>query len=286
MDPNSKTMDSIIHLISKKLSENKYILAEQAFNIYIGNSQQNYATAAKMSEHDFMNLSAQVLTVLSNNLNRRIDNAATSSLWAEKVGENAVDLNLSLSTVLQVIPFCKTAIWSFLEHLAQESEMSVKDILRVTLTIDYFLDHMVNEISFSFINYTETMSEQFRLSLQELSVPVIPLFEHIAILPLIGELDTERAQFLIDSTLQRSQTLQLTHLIIDLSGLHNVDETVAQELFYLAETLILLGVKPLLTGIHPNIARTAVSLNLNLKNYSIFSNLQNALKSLNYKKDE
>ncbi|MGZ0879466.1 STAS domain-containing protein [Priestia megaterium] len=108
----------------------------------------------------------------------------------------------------------------------------------------------------------------------------------IVILPLIGELDTERAQSLIGSTLRCSQTLQLTHLIIDLSGLHNVDATVAQELFYLAETLILLGVKPLLTGIHLNIARTAISLNLNLKNYPVFLNLQSALKSLNYKKDE
>jgi rsbT co-antagonist protein RsbR len=286
MNPNSKMMNSIIHLISQKISMNKHMLAEQAFNIYKGNSQQKYVSAAKMSEHDFINLSVQALTILSNDLNRRIDNAATSSLWAEKVGENAVDLNLSLSTILQVIPFCKAAIWSFLEDLAQESEMSVKDILRVTLTIDYFLDHMVNEISFSFINYTDTMSEQFRMSLQELSVPVIPLFEHIAILPLIGELDTERAQFLIDSTLQRSQTLQLTHLIIDLSGLHTIDATVAQDLFYLAETLILLGIQPLLTGIHPNIARTAISLNLNLKNYPVFLNLQSALKSLNYKKDE
>lgn len=75
----------------------------------------------------------------------------------------------------------------------------------------------------------------------ELSVPVIPLTKGIGVLPLIGNLDTERAQLLMEETLSRSNVLKLSHLIIDVSGVLLVDTIVADQLFKVIDALSLTG---------------------------------------------
>jgi len=125
---------------------------------------------------------------------------------------------------------------------------------------------------------------QIRLKAQqeiihELSSPVITIKKDVALLPLVGDIDTSRAKMILESTLQQCTNKQISSLFIDLSGVIMVDTMVAHQIFQLIDTLGLLGVKCTLSGIRPEIAQTAIQLGLSFKNIRIKSNLAQALDS-------
>jgi rsbT co-antagonist protein RsbR len=115
--------------------------------------------------------------------------------------------------------------------------------------------------------------------INELSTPVIALNNQMGLLPLIGEIDTTRARFIVENTLQHCIDKDISHLLIDLSGVLIIDTMVAQQIFQLIETLSLIGVKSTLSGIRPEIAMTAIQLGLSFENISIKSNLAQAISS-------
>ncbi|MDR7074406.1 STAS domain-containing protein [Fictibacillus barbaricus] len=113
--------------------------------------------------------------------------------------------------------------------------------------------------------------------INELSMPVIALNKQMGLLPLIGEIDTTRARFIVENTLQHCIDKDISHLLIDLSGVLIIDTMVAQQIFQLVETLSLIGVKSTLSGIRPEIAMTAVQLGLSFESITIKSNLAQAI---------
>ncbi|MBY6038165.1 STAS domain-containing protein [Fictibacillus nanhaiensis] len=115
--------------------------------------------------------------------------------------------------------------------------------------------------------------------IDELSSPVIALNDHMGLLPLIGIIDTTRAKLIVENTLEQCTEKEISHLLIDLSGVLIIDTMVAQQIFQLIETLGLIGVKATLSGIRPEIAQTAVQLGLSFENVAIKSNLAQAISS-------
>lgn len=113
----------------------------------------------------------------------------------------------------------------------------------------------------------------------ELSSPVIQLNDSIGLLPLVGDIDTARAKFILENTLKQCAEKRLDCLFIDLSGVVAIDTMVAQEIFRLNEALDLIGVKTNISGIRPEIAQTAVQLGLSFEHIPITSTLA---KALNY----
>ncbi|KAB8136805.1 STAS domain-containing protein [Gracilibacillus oryzae] len=114
----------------------------------------------------------------------------------------------------------------------------------------------------------------------ELSTPVIALNDHIALLPLVGEIDTHRARILLEKTLEDCARLNIDHLLLDLSGVVVIDTMVAHQIFHLVESLSLIGVKTHLSGIRPEIAQTAIQLGLDFNDISINSSLSKAIKAV------
>ncbi|WP_099221929.1 STAS domain-containing protein [Listeria costaricensis] len=115
-------------------------------------------------------------------------------------------------------------------------------------------------------------------TIMELSSPVIKLTESSALLPLIGEIDTVRARFLLENTLLQCAEKNVSRLFIDLSGVMIIDTMVAQQLFQLVDTLRLIGVKTILSGLRPEIAQTAVQLGIDFENVEVRSTLLNVIK--------
>ncbi|WP_050184170.1 STAS domain-containing protein [Domibacillus robiginosus] len=113
----------------------------------------------------------------------------------------------------------------------------------------------------------------------ELSSPVIQLNEHIGLLPIVGDIDTERAKLILENTLEQCVEKRLDYLFIDLSGVVAIDTMVAQQIFQLYEALSLIGVKTTLSGIRPEIAQTTIQLGLSFDKIPVVSTLS---KALNY----
>ncbi|HEV8225856.1 MAG TPA: STAS domain-containing protein [Methylomirabilota bacterium] len=98
----------------------------------------------------------------------------------------------------------------------------------------------------------------------ELSTPVVELWEGILALPLIGTLDSERTQLVMESLLTRIVETGAAIAIIDITGVPTVDTLVAQHLLKTVAAARLMGADCLISGIRPQIAQTIVHLGVEL----------------------
>lgn len=101
--------------------------------------------------------------------------------------------------------------------------------------------------------------------LLELSTPVVKLWKNILALPLIGTLDSERTQIVMESLLQKIVDSGAAIAIIDITGVPMVDTLVAQHLLKTIAAARLMGADCIISGIRPQIAQTIVHLGVNLE---------------------
>ena len=150
--------------------------------------------------------------------------------------------------------------------------------------IESFRELIIKTFSLVISKFAEENYEysQRRLNAQqemirELSSPVILLNKKTGVLPLIGDIDTGRARYILENTLAECVDKDLEHLFIDLSGVIMVDTMVAHQLFQIIDSLNLIGVKSTISGIRPEIAQTAIQLGISFDNISVTSTLERAL---------
>jgi rsbT co-antagonist protein RsbR len=101
-------------------------------------------------------------------------------------------------------------------------------------------------------------------AIRELSTPVIRLYPGVLLLPLIGTIDTHRAEQLLEAVLLKVVDEQAHVIIIDIAGVPVVDTKVADHLLKTTEAVRLLGAQTILSGISPTIAKTIVNLGMNI----------------------
>ncbi len=109
----------------------------------------------------------------------------------------------------------------------------------------------------------EVIHKQQR-ELLELSTPVVKLWDGILALPLIGTLDSERTQVVMESLLQSIVDTGAAIAIIDITGVPTVDTLVAQHLLKTVAAARLMGAECIISGIRPQIAATIVHLGVEL----------------------
>ena len=109
----------------------------------------------------------------------------------------------------------------------------------------------------------EVIARQQR-NMLELSTPVVELWEGILALPLIGTLDSERTQLVMEALLTRIVETGASIAIIDITGVPTVDTLVAQHLLKTVAAARLMGADCLISGIRPQIAQTIVHLGVEL----------------------
>lgn len=124
-------------------------------------------------------------------------------------------------------------------------------------------------------------NEQQRLFIREMSVPVIPVSDAVAVVPLIGELDSARLEQFHRQALQAIEQTGIHYLVLDITGVVIVDTFVAQGFMAVVQSAQLLGTQVLLVGIRPEVAQTMVQLGVQLEGVRTFNTLQIALSHVN-----
>jgi anti-anti-sigma regulatory factor len=116
-------------------------------------------------------------------------------------------------------------------------------------------------------------------ALEQLSTPLIPISDDILVMPLIGTIDSRRAQKMTETLLQGLATHQAHAAILDITGVPVVDIEVAQGLLRAAQAAQLLGARVVLTGIRPEVAQTLVGIGVDLQGIVTYSTLQNGIRA-------
>ncbi|WP_409290581.1 STAS domain-containing protein [Peribacillus sp. SCS-37] len=197
--------------------------------------------------------------------------------WGRETGEYFFKLGAPLDAALKETRLYRTFIWKVIEKEAVLQGTSPAAVFKMISIIDPLLDMAVHSFSLSYVENHQRTLENAKNAFLELSVPVVPLTRGVGILPLIGNLDTERAGLLMEETLQRASQLKLSYLIMDVSGVMIVDTMVADQLFKVMDALALTGVKTIITGVRPEVAQTMVSLGLKLDELVVKSTLAQAI---------
>jgi rsbT co-antagonist protein RsbR len=114
-------------------------------------------------------------------------------------------------------------------------------------------------------------------ALAELSTPLIPISDDTVVMPLIGTIDSRRAQQVIEGLLEGIVAAHAQVAILDITGVPVVDTQVANALLRAAQAVKLLGAQVVLTGIRPEVAQTLVGLGVDLSGIVTRSTLQNGI---------
>ncbi|MGG3889337.1 STAS domain-containing protein [Metabacillus fastidiosus] len=204
--------------------------------------------------------------------------------WASEVANDRVESNTQMSDIISQFKQFRQIYWEKISEftLSDTANITPKEVLEWSYLFHFAFDTLIEE----FVSlYTQVLNKNLSAQKEmilELSSPIITLTNKISILPLIGEIDTQRAKFILESTLMQCQEKKVDYLVIDLSGVPIVDTMVANQIFLVVSSVNLLGVTCLITGIRPEVAQTAVQLGIDFSAIPTFSTLQKALSYLHF----
>ncbi|MDQ4079052.1 MAG: STAS domain-containing protein [Chloroflexota bacterium] len=144
------------------------------------------------------------------------------------------------------------------------------------------LSNIVDELAlYTFEVYLEGREQYIREQQEaiiELSTPVLEIWENILTLPLIGALDTHRAQQMTETVLETIVARRANVVIIDITGVSVVDTAVAKHLIQTVKAIRLLGASTIIVGISAQVAQTMVQLGIDLGNVKTRTSLGGGLR--------
>ncbi|MCL5676528.1 MAG: STAS domain-containing protein [Firmicutes bacterium] len=132
----------------------------------------------------------------------------------------------------------------------------------------------------------QLVEEEQRKIIRELSTPVIPVWDGILVMPLVGLVDSSRAKQMMEHLLNRISLLGSRIVILDVTGVPSVDSAVADHFIRTTRAARLVGARSIIVGISPQVAQAMVRLGVSLEGVEtygdLYSGLQRALSLLGY----
>jgi rsbT co-antagonist protein RsbR len=151
------------------------------------------------------------------------------------------------------------------------------DALAMTLAVSRWVDALGMITFESYAHAREQVIKEQNVQLLELTTPVVKLWEGVLAVPLIGTLDSARAQIVMEKLLQTLVETGADHAIIDITGVPAVDTEVAQHLLKTVVAARLMGAGCTISGIRPQIAQTIVALGIEFGDIPTKATLADAL---------
>ncbi len=114
--------------------------------------------------------------------------------------------------------------------------------------------------------------------LRETATPITEIWDGVLTLPIIGTLDSSRTMLVMEALLNRIAKDHASAVVMDLTGVKNIDSQVSHHLIQMVRAVQLMGSQAIITGIRPEIARALISLNINMSDITTRASLSDGLK--------
>jgi rsbT co-antagonist protein RsbR len=245
----------------------------------VGNNEQGIVTewldlqkqsgilrTGRTTEAELTSQSRNFLHLLREGLARGGSDASQAAYSA--VREMLADV--SRSRALQGFTPSETATFIFslkrplFNALSKSGALSAAQSAELVWTITLLLDAFGLYTLEVFQKSREEVIVRQQREISELSTPVVKLWDGILALPLIGTLDSQRTQVVMESLLQTIVDVEAEIAIIDITGVPTVDTLTAQHLLKTVAAARLMGADCIISGIRPQIAQTMVHLGVEL----------------------
>lgn len=207
-----------------------------------------------------------------------LDNWQSSS-WAaardflENLSNSRAQLGLDAQQTANFVFSLKRALFDLVQR---ETEIDPAALMNQIAAVSELVDAMGLHTVRTFQKAREAVIKRQQEELLELSTPVVKLWDGVLALPMIGTLDSQRTQVVMESLLQRIVDTGSEIAIIDITGVPTVDTLVAQHLLKTVTAIRLMGADCIISGVRPQIAQTIVHLGLDLEGIVTKANLADA----------
>ncbi|MEE1923363.1 STAS domain-containing protein [Pseudomonas sp. 148P] len=196
-------------------------------------------------------------------------------LFLEKLSQSRALLGHDSHQTANFIFALKGPLFGLLQqHYRDQPAQLAEQLWEISELLDALGMHTIRTYQKS----REAVIKRQQEELLELSTPVVKLWDGILALPMIGTLDSQRTQVVMESLLQRIVDTGAEIAIIDITGVPTVDTLVAQHLLKTVTAIRLMGADCIISGVRPQIAQTIVHLGLDLQGVTTKANLADALK--------
>lgn len=223
------------------------------------------------------------LTFLGETLNLSNEVVAEKFIeWHRQQQANQKDYQFNFEEISKILkPYAQTRLQliEMLTKVTMREGLSTEEVVYVNNRISYLLDLSITE---SMIDRERLANEKNKINqkiITELSSPVVPLQNGMAILPLIGEFDFDRSDHIMNHVIPKISELKIKHLIIDFSGIATIDAEVASRIFNVNKVLRLIGIKTMLTGIRPDLAINVINAGIDFSKLNTYGTVQQAILS-------
>jgi rsbT co-antagonist protein RsbR len=269
-------MSSMLN-VSTYLGQNAKQLADQIVNEVISRFDETIpeweVIKAKKMYRDLLGYLSETL------LKGEADGIPESLVnWSKQNALAQAETGGSISKIIVRYSPTREVFNDLLTAIGNEFQLSREETSFLIKWINKLMDVSMNETVLAF----ERISEQFKagaeIEMAELSAPIVPLLDNMAVIPLIGDINPYRVQYIFEKVVPRVSSMGIKQLIIDFSGIKNIDENIARSLHDLGNIFQLLGIRTIVTGLRPDLAKIIVHSGLSISSFEIFANVKQALK--------
>ncbi|WP_422122463.1 STAS domain-containing protein [Planococcus sp. X10-3] len=184
-------------------------------------------------------------------------------IFAKQEGIAWATHSIELSFKLEWIQAIRRTLWTFLQQYNDATLNKVAfDFFSMEKVINTRVDTFLNTFFISYSTYKDSLLMAHRELVENLSVPIIPINASVSILPLIGSVDSFRTSILEEKVLTEIGASQIDTLILDLSGIADMEPEVIHHLMKLIDGTAMMGCQTVITGLRAEVVRKMIQLGL------------------------
>ncbi len=262
------------HTIQALHTHRPSLLTEWVASLEASGATRNLkAEDARQQAGDFLNL---LIGALQQGGSQQVGQEvwAETRVFLEKLSHSRALIGQDSQQTASFIFALKGPLFALLQReYAEQPAQLAEQLWEISELLDALGMHTIR----TFQKSRESVIKRQQEELLELSTPVVKLWDGVLALPMIGTLDSQRTQVVMESLLQRIVDTGSEIAIIDITGVPTVDTLVAQHLLKTVTAIRLMGADCIISGVRPQIAQTIVHLGLDLQGVVTKANLADAL---------
>jgi len=248
---------------------------------WIRRQKEDLSTRQDISDAELQADSRKLLGVLRDTIKSDAPTDIRSADWA-RVRDLLTDLSrrraLQGFTPVETATFVLSLKQPIFDRLVAAVGSNMKLLTEQIWFVTGFLDKLALFTTEVFQKTREELISRQQQEMMELSTPVVELWHGVLALPLIGTLDSNRTQVVMQNLLEAIVSKEADIAIIDITGVPTVDTLVAQHLLKTVAAARLMGAECIISGIRPQIAQTIIHLGVDLGNVITKATLADAFR--------
>jgi rsbT co-antagonist protein RsbR len=196
--------------------------------------------------------------------------------YARSLSERIIPRGVETDEVLGIVLLLRDVLArSLFEKYQTEFDL----LNRVLDAYEPAANRIANTVGVSFVQERERIIRQQQEAIRELSTPVLQVRPRLVILPIIGALDSQRARQLTEQLLRAIRTNRAKVVVIDITGVPEIDSTVANHIVQTVDASRLMGASVIISGLSAEIALTLVTIGVELSKVNAVGDLQGGIEA-------